>query len=147
MNTTMNIFMKRICHNLVKTCHLLQHLKLKLPYQLSKLFWKPHQDFLSHLTQLQTVSTIFKLLMLLKLSSHFWMKKFTIMSKKHIIVNFIIQKLKSKHTTLKKYTNRNDKIHNYVKKNIIVNFIIQKLKSKHISLKKYTNWAKCKSCD
>ena len=68
MNTTMNIFMKRICHNLVKTCPLLQHLKLKLPYQQSKLFWKPHQDFLSHLTQPQTVS-IFKLLKLLKLSS------------------------------------------------------------------------------
>ena len=67
MNTTMNIFTKRICHNLVKTCPLLQHLKLKLPYQLSKLFWKPHQDFLSHLTQPLTVS-IFKLLKLLKLS-------------------------------------------------------------------------------
>ena len=68
MNTIMNIFMRRICLNLVKTCHLLQHLKLKLPYQQSKLFWKPHQDFLSHLIQPQTVST-FKLLKLLKLSS------------------------------------------------------------------------------
>ena len=33
------------------------------------------------------------------------MTKFTIMSKKNIIVNFIIQKLTSKHTSLKKYTN------------------------------------------
>ena len=37
---------------------------------------------------------------------NFWMVKFTIMSEKQtIIVNFIIQKLKSKHTFLKKYTN------------------------------------------
>ena len=34
----------------------------------------------------------------------FWMIKFTIMSKKHNC-EFIIQKLKSKHTSLKKYTN------------------------------------------
>ena len=33
------------------------------------------------------------------------MIKLTITSKKYIIVNFIIQKLKSKHTSLKKYTN------------------------------------------
>ena len=51
---------------------------------------------------------------------NFWMIKYTIMSKKHnckfvndkihnyakknVIVNFIIQKLKNKHTSLKKYT-------------------------------------------
>ena len=55
------------------------------------------------------------------------------MSKKHKIVNFIIQKLKTKDTSLKKYTN-------WAK--LIVNFIIQKLKSKHTSLKKFTNCAK-----
>ena len=32
--------------------------------------------------------------------------KFTILSKKKQIVNFIIQKLKSKHNSLKKYKNR-----------------------------------------
>ena len=31
---------------------------------------------------------------------NFWMIKFTIMSKENIIVNFVIQKLKSKHTPL-----------------------------------------------